>query len=120
MADESSFSTAGFDHQPWATRPPEEEYYPNFTDEIFNQGRQSRTVWGGFCEGIKSELVFTSGRAEQSSAAHATTVMEPHLVPLWRGRCEEYGWAAVVDDGAPGHKGHPKKYRELNGMGMLP
>ena len=26
----------------------------------------------------------------------------------------------VVEDGAPVHKGHTKKYRELNGMDVLP
>ena len=77
----------------------------------------SRIVWGG---GIKSDLVFIPGKATLNSAAYVTTVMEPHLVPLWHRRCEEYGWVVVVEDGAPGHRGHTKKYRELNGMDALP
>ena len=73
-------------------------------------------AWGGFCGGIKSELVIVPGKAKLDSAAYVTTIMEPHLVPLWHRCCEEYGWAVVVEDGAPGHKGHAKRYRELNGM----
>ena len=118
--DESSFSTAGFGHRPWVIRSPEEEYHPDCIDETFNQGRQSKMAWGGFCGSIKSELVFVPGKATSDSAAYVTTVMEPHLVPLWHRCCEEYGWAVVVEDGAPGHRGHSKRYRELNGMDVLP
>ena len=89
--DESSFSTAGFGHRPWVIRSPEEEYHPDCMDEIFNQGRQSRMAWGGFCGGIKSELVFVPGKAKLDSAAYVTTIMEPHLVPLWHRFCKEYG-----------------------------
>ena len=46
--------------------------------------------------------------------------MEQHLAPLWHRRCEEYGWAVVVEGGAPGHKGYAKRYRELNGTDVLP
>ena len=77
-------------------------------------------VWGGFCRSIKSDLVFVPGRAILDSAAYVTTAMEQHLVPLWHRCCEKYGWAVVVVDGAPGHRGHVKKYRELNGMDVLP
>ena len=44
----------------------------------------------------------------------------PRLVPLWHGCCEEFRWAVVVEDGAPGHRGHAKRYQELNGMDVLP
>ena len=81
--DESSFSTAGFGHRPWVIRLPEEEYHPDCMDEIFNQSRQSRTAWGGFCGGIKSELLFVPGKAKLDLAAYVRTIMEPHLVPLW-------------------------------------
>ena len=77
-------------------------------------------AWRGICGGIKSELVFVPGKAKLDSAAYVTTIMEPHLVPLWHRCCEEYGWAVVVEDGAQGHKGHAKRYRELNGMDVLP
>ena len=90
--DGSSFSTAGFGHRPWVIPSPEEEYHLDCIDEVFNQGRQSKMVWGGFCGGTKSELVFVPGRATLDSAAYVTTVMEPHLVPLWHRCCEEYGW----------------------------
>ena len=52
----------------------------------------------------------------ESGAVHGI----PHLVPLWHRCCEEFGWAVVVEDGAPGHKGHAKRYRELNGMDVPP
>ena len=48
-------------------------------------------VWGEFCGGIKSDLVFILGKTTLDSAAHVTTVMEPHLVPLWHRCREEYG-----------------------------
>ena len=108
--DGSSFSTVGFGHRPWIIRKPE-EYQPNCIYEIFNQGRQSKMVWSGFCGSVnKSDLVLIPGKAELDSAAYVTTVMEPHLVPLWHRRCEEYGWAIVVKDGAPRHKGHSKNH----------
>ena len=53
-------------------------------------------VWGGFCGSIKSDLAFIPGKATLDSAAYVTTVMEPHLVPLWHSCCKEYGWAVVV------------------------
>ena len=88
---------AGFGHRPWVIRSPEEEYHTDCIDEIFNQGRQSRMVWGGFCEGIKPKLVCIPGKAMLDSATYVATVIEPHLVPLC---CGEYGWAAVEEDGA--------------------
>ena len=115
--DESSFSATGFGDRPWVIRKPEEEYHPDCIDEIFNQGRQSKMAWGAFRRSIKSDLVFIPGKAKLDSAAYVTTVMEPHLAPLWHRCCEEHGWAIVVKDG---HKGHSKKYRELNGMDVLP
>ena len=39
--------------------------------------------------------------------------------PQWLRCSEEYKWAAMVEDGAPGHRGHFEKYRELNGMVVL-
>ena len=92
------------------------ECRPDCTGEIFNQGRQSRMVWGGFCGSIEFDLVFLPGKAKSDSAAYAATAIEPHLVPLC---CEEYGWAAMVGDGAPGHKDHSNNYRDLNGMDVL-
>src|SRR5437879_6558930 len=40
--------------------------------------------------------------------------MYPQLVPFWHRCCEAYGWVTVVEDGAPGHKGFTKHYRNLN------
>ena len=65
-------------------------------------------AWGG---SIESELLFIPGKATLDSAVYVTTVMEPHLVPLWHRCCGEYGWAVVVEDGALGHGGYFKKYR---------
>lgn len=93
------------------------ECHPGCIGEIFNQGRQSWMPWGGLCGGIEFDLVFLPGKAMLDSAAYAAAAMEPHLVPLC---CEEYGWAAVVGDGAPGHRGHSKNYRDLNGMDVPP
>ena len=66
-------------------------------------------IWGGFCGSIKSELVIIPGKATLDSAAYATAVMEPHLVPLWNKYCKERRWAVVMEDGAPGHRRHSKK-----------
>jgi len=46
-------------------------------------------------------------------------VLGPALVPFWHQCCEEYGWAIVQENNAPGHKGYAKAYRELNGMENL-
>lgn len=117
--DESSFSTAGFGHRPWVIRSPQEEYHPDCVDVMFEQGRQSRMAWGGFCGQLKSELVFIPGKAKLDSAMYVDTIMEPHLVPFWHQCCEEYGWARIVEDGAPGHKKHAIIYRELNEMDVV-
>ena len=60
---ESTFSTAGPGHRPWATRSPEEECHPDFINEIFNQGRESRMVWGGFCGGYRVRSCVYSGQS---------------------------------------------------------
>jgi hypothetical protein len=117
--DESSFSTTGFGHRPWVIRRPDEEYHPDCVDETFQQGRQCRMVWGGFCGTLKSDLVIIPGKAKLDSATYVRTVMEPHLVPMWHRCCEEYGWAKVVEDGAPGHKKYAIHYRNLNEMDTI-
>ena len=119
--DESSFSTSGFGHRPWVIRRPEEleEYHADCIDESFNQGRQSKMAWGGFCGQLKSDIVFIPGKAKLDSAMYVETIMEPHLVPFWHRCCEEYGWARIVEDRAPGHKKHAISYRELNEMDVV-
>ena len=83
--------------------------------------RAGRAGWSGAdFVGASSLNPFVSGKAKLDSAAYVTTIMEPHLDPLWNRRCEEYGRTVVVEDGVPGHKGHSKGYRELNGMGVIP
>jgi hypothetical protein len=118
--DESSFSTAGFGHRPWAIRTAEKEYHPDCIDETFEQGRQSRMVWGGFWGSKKSKLVIVPGKAKLDSATYVTAIMEPHLVPFWHECCEEYGWVKVVEDGAPGHKKYAIQYRDLNELDIIP
>ena len=59
-------------------------------------------------------------KAKLDLATYVTTIMEPRLVPLLHRCCEEYGWAVAVEDDVPGHKGHAKRYRELNGMDVPP
>ena len=66
-------------------------------------------AWGAFCGGNKSELVFIPGKTKLDSTAYVTTVMEPHLVPLWHRSCEEYGWAAVVEGGGQATRVIPKR-----------
>ena len=111
--DESTFSTTGFGHRPWVIRLPEEEFHIDCIDDNFQQGRDSTMAWGGFCGAIKSDLVFIPGKAKMDSAVYVETIMEPYLVPFWQKCCEEYGWARVIEDGAPGHKKHARIYREL-------
>ena len=84
--------------------------------------RVSREGWprADIVGGIKLELVFVPGKAKLDSAAYVTIIMEPHLLSLWHRCCEEYGWTVVVEDGVPGHEGYSKKYRELNGMDVIP
>lgn len=50
---------------------------------------------------------------------YVETIMEPYLVPFWHHCCEEYGWAKVVEDGAPGHKKFAIQYRKLNEMDVI-
>ncbi|RPA97774.1 hypothetical protein L873DRAFT_1689844 [Choiromyces venosus 120613-1] len=97
--NKSTFSTTGFGHHPWVIRLPEEEFHIDCMDQTFEQGRESTMVWGGFCGTTKSEL--------------------PYLVPLWHECCEMYGWAQVIEDGAPGHRKHVRTYQELNGMDTI-
>ena len=59
------------------------------------------------------------GKTALDSAAYVTAAMEPYLVLLCYRRCEEHGWAVVVEDSALGHREHFNKYRELNGMDVL-
>jgi transposase len=117
--DESSFSTAGFAHRPWVIRKPGEEDHPDCVDNTFHSGRQTKMVWGAFCGTTKSDLIFVPGKAKIDSATYVRTIMEPALVPFWQQCCEEYGWTIVMEDGAPGHKGYSKGYRELNGIEVL-
>ena len=89
--DGSSFSTAGFGHRPWVIQKPDEEYHADCIDETFEQGRQSKTVWVGFCGALKSDLVMVPGKAKLDSATYVATIMELHFVPFWQQFCEEYG-----------------------------
>lgn len=73
-------------------------------------------VWGAFCGTLKSDLVFIPGKAKIDSVLYVETVMEPHLITFWHRTCEEYGWVGIMEDGAPGHKGAARQYRQLNEM----
>lgn len=125
--NQTPFSAAGLGHRPsgcqWVIRKLDEENHPDCVDETPSQpeGQQSRMLWGGFCGGVKSELVCIPGTAarELDPATYVTALMEPHLVPLWHRCCEEYGWAKVVDDGAPGHQEPAATYSQLNGVDVL-
>jgi len=63
-------------------------------------------AWGAFCSTTKSDLIFIPGRAKLDSAPYARMVLEPAFVPFWHKCCEEYGWAIVQEDNAPGRKGY--------------
>jgi len=63
-------------------------------------------AWGAFCSTTKSDLIFIPGRAKLDSATYARMVLEPAFVPFWHKCCEEYGWAIVQEDNAPGRKGY--------------
>jgi len=117
--DESSFSTAGFGHRPWVIRKVDEEYHPDCIDGNFHSGRKSKMIWGAFCGTTKSQIVYVPGRAKIDAVTYIRTVLEPALVPFWHQCCEEYGWAIVQEDNAPGHKGYSNRYRALNGMETL-
>ena len=79
--DKYSFSTAGFGHRPWAIRKPDEEYHVDCIDEAFEQSRQNKMVWGGFCGALKSDLM-VPGKAKLDSATYVATIMEPHLAAM--------------------------------------
>jgi hypothetical protein len=73
--DESFFSTTGFGHCPWVIPRPDEEYHSDCVVETFEQGRQSKMVWVGFCGTRKSKLVFIRGKVKLDSATDVRTVM---------------------------------------------
>lgn len=45
-----------------------------------------------------------------------------HTLRVWyvHEMCEKYGWAEVIEDGAPGHKGISRKCREINEVDANP
>jgi hypothetical protein len=63
---------------------------------------------------LKSGLVFVPGKTTIDSASYVQTVLKSHLIPFWYKYCEKYGWARVVKDNAPSHKGYDNYYREIN------
>jgi len=103
--DKSTFSTTGFRNHPWVMRKVSEEYYADCVDETFESGHTSLMIWGGFCDTLKSRLVFIPCKAKVDSASvlYVSTIMYPHLVAFWHQCCETYGWTAMVEDGAPGY-----------------
>ena len=69
---------------------------------------------------VQQSLILSSFPATKlDSVTYVRRVLEPALVPFSHQCCEEYGWAIVQEDNAPGHKGYAKAYRELNGMETL-
>jgi len=76
-------------------------------------------IWGAFCGPTKSQIVYVPGRAKIDAATYIRTVLEPAPVPFWHQCREEYGWAIVQEDNAPGHKWYSNRYRALNGMETL-
>jgi len=69
-------------------------------------------VWGAFCGELISHLYFVPAKAKVDSK---------QLIPFWHKACEQcYGWAIVMEDGAPGHKGYATASREINGLDSLP
>lgn len=73
-------------------------------------------AWGGFCGFKKSPLYFVPGKAKLDAKLYRDEILEPILIPFWHEVCEQYGWVKVVEDGAPGHKGAAKEYREQCGV----
>jgi len=71
-------------------------------------------ILGAFCHTTRSQLVFIPSKAKVDSAFYVRSVMYPHLVPFWHHCYEQYGWATVIEDGTPGHKGFATCYRNLN------
>lgn len=114
--DESSFSTAGFNCRPMVICYPGEEYHPDCIDETFEQERESRMAWGGFCGRFKTKLYFVPSKTKIDGKSYRDGILIPYLFPFWEEMCEEYGWVKVVEDGAPGHKGVARQYRNDNGM----
>jgi len=114
--NESTFSTVGFGNRPWVTQKASEEYHADYVDETFEFVRQSRMVWRGFCGTMRSKLVLIPSKAKVDSSLYVNHIMHPNLVPFWHRCCAEYGYATVVEDGAPGHKGFSTRYRDLNQM----
>ena len=41
------------------------------------------------------------------------------MIPFWQEACEEYGWARVVEDNAPGHKKFAIASRIRNGVDSI-
>lgn len=104
--DESQFSTSGFSRRPPVTcrDGDEEAFHENCIDEQWRQGRKSQMVWAAFCGEHKSDLHFVPGKVSIDSTQYTTTVLDPLLIPFWHRMCEIYGWTALMEDNAPGHK----------------
>lgn len=54
-----------------------------------------------------------------SSATYTNNIVNLLLIPFWYETCERYGWAQVVKDGAPRHKGVANACQEINCMESL-
>ena len=76
-------------------------------------------VWGAFCGSLKSPLYIVPPGTTINSARYTTNVLEPLLIPLWHEACEEYGWARVVEDNAPGHKKFATASRIRHGVDSI-
>lgn len=76
-------------------------------------------VWGAFCGKLKSELFFVPNGAKVDSQKYVQHILDPLLIPFWHRTCEEYGWTAVMEDGAPGHKKFAITCRERNEVETL-
>lgn len=117
--DESMYNTIGFSQRPWVIRRADEEFHPDCIDLYWESGRETVMVWGAFCGEHKSELVACPSGIKLDSCEYTLSILDPHLIPFWHKMCEEYGWAVVVEDGGPGHKGYSKACRALNNMDVL-
>jgi hypothetical protein len=77
-------------------------------------------IWGAFCgTELKSNIYFVPSGSKIDSSSYTTTILDPLLIPFWHECCEEYGWARVVEDGAPGHKKYSIRCRERNNMDSI-
>ena len=47
-------------------------------NETFEQGHQSKMVWGGFCEALKSDLVMVPGKERLDSVTYVVSVRYTH------------------------------------------